>query len=64
MTSQKELNKLVESLLKKNPHIKEAMRVFDMSFKEYRKAIKALSKKSVVINSKTTSSYGDMAGNK
>lgn len=63
-TSTKRVQKQVSDFLQKNPNLRHALAVFNMSDSEYRKAIEATTQKQVITTFNTTNSHGNLAGNR
>jgi hypothetical protein len=59
--TKKGLEKQVQTFLKKNPQIEKALDVFNLSSRDYTKALTSLSKKQSFIS--FTNTNGDMGGN-
>lgn len=62
--SNKVVSREIDKFLQKNPQLKEALKVFNMSNKEYKKAMEAVTLKPVNTTSSSTDYYGDLARNR
>lgn len=60
-SSSKALDKQVGKYLDQNPRLKEALKVFNMSNTEYRKAMESVTQKPAITTSNTTDYHGNVA---
>ncbi len=50
--------KLINNYLKKNPNIKEALTIFNISMESYTNAVNSFTNKKIIISTKTTNTNG------